>query len=136
MLTIPLPEPSNAGGRPPSKAKKAGNKTPRKATHKAKKASPRPEPTPTEVEARAENRRAYEQERNQTPERKELLRRVTQSRREEAKRLGLCVGCGETPIPGETRCESCAENHRQYRRQAEHRATLQKDQASGQGTMF
>ena len=46
---------------------------------------PRAEPTPEQIEAQKEARRAYEQKRNQTPERKELQRRVAQ---EEGKRPG------------------------------------------------
>ena len=44
------------------------------------------------------------------------------AKRQEAKRLGLCVGCGAPPIPDETRCETCAENHRVNRRQSQKNA--------------
>ena len=72
--------------------------------------------------ARRRPRRAYEQKRSQTPERKELNRRTALAKRQEAKRLGLCVGCGAPPIPDETRCETCAENHRVNRRQSQKNA--------------
>ena len=57
---LPLPEPSNSGGRPPRKAKPAGklprktsNSTPpRKATPKAKQTKPRPEPATAEVKTK------------------------------------------------------------------------------------
>ena len=66
------------------------------------------EPTPTEVEAKEQNQREYELR----PERKELKRRSTQDRRDKAKSLGLCVACGAPPILDQTRCETCAEQHR------------------------
>ena len=90
------------------------------------------EPTPAEVEAKEQNRRKYEQR----PERKELRRRITQDRRDKAKSLGLCVACGAPPIPDQTRCEVCAEQHRQYHRQAREKARQQREQASGQTKIF
>ena len=92
------------------------------------------EPTPTEVEAKEQNQREYELR----PERKELKRRSTQDRRDKAKSLGLCVACGAPPIPDQTRCETCAEQHRVGRqlwyaeRKAKERASQQREQASGQ----
>ena len=77
---------------------------------------------PMSPEDRLQHRRAYEQKRSQTPERKELNRRTALAKRQEAKRLGLCVGCGAPPIPDETRCETCAENHRVNRRQSQKNA--------------
>ena len=68
--------------------------------------------------------------------RKELQRRVGQARRTEAKSIGLCVTCWDPIIPGETRCETCAEQHPQYRRQATERAAQQRDQPSGQASFF
>ena len=52
---FPLPEPSNAGGRPPTRTKPAGkpprksstSKPPRKANPKAQQTKPRPEPATT-----------------------------------------------------------------------------------------
>ena len=85
------------------------------------------EPTPAEVEAREQNRHEYEQ----WPERKELTRRSTQDRRDKAKSLGLCVACGAPPIPDQTRCKVCAEQHRQYHKQAREKARQQREQASG-----
>ena len=90
------------------------------------------EPTPTEVEAKEQNQREYELR----PERKELKRRSTQNRRDKAKSLGLCVECGAPPIPDQTRCEVCAEQHRQYHRQAREKARQQREQASGQTKIF
>ena len=90
------------------------------------------EPTPAEVEAREQNRHEYEQRQ----ERKELNRQIAQAKRQKAKSLGLCVACGAPPIPDQTRCETCAEQHRQYRRQARERAKQQREQASGQARIF
>ena len=71
-----------------------------------RKPKARVEPTPAEVEARQERQREYERRRAQTPERKELKRRITQERRDKAKLLGICVGCWAPPIPDETRCKN------------------------------
>ena len=132
--------------------KKSTTPPPRRATTKKPKANrkmamPQPaaqprkpkarvEPTPAEVEARQERQREYERRRAQTPERKELKRRITQERRDKAKLLGICVGCGAPPIPDETRCKNCAKRHREYPRQAKERASQQKEQASGQTPIF
>ena len=102
-----------------------------------RKPKARVEPTPAEVEARQERQREYERRRAQTPERKELKRRITQERRDKAKLLGICVGCWALPIaPDETRCKNCAKLHREYPRQAKERASQQKEQASGQTPIF
>ena len=110
-FTFSLPKPANRGGHPHNWNKPAV-KTSRKATPKARKPKPLVEPTPEQIEAQKEARRAYEQKRNQTPERKELKRRVTQERRDKARLLGICVVCGAPPIPDNIRCETCAEKHR------------------------
>ena len=101
---------------------------------------PRVEPTPEQIEAQKEARRAYEQKRNQTPERKELQRRVAQERRDKARLLGICVVCGAPPITDNIRCETCAEKHRVSKRlsqrRARQRAAQQETQASGQTRIF
>ena len=48
----------------------------------------------------------------------------------------LPLSGGDPPIPDQTRCEVCAEQHRQYRRQAKERAAQKKEQASGQARIF
>ena len=50
-----------------------------------------------------------------------------QKRRQKAKELGLCRHCSNEAIPGQTRCETCAEKHRQaYRKSdADRRASSQ-----------
>ena len=90
------------------------------------------EPTPAEVEARKENRRAYDRQRAQNPERKEQHRLRAIARRNEAKSIGLCVNCWAPPIPDETRCENCAENKRKYRWDAKARKTQARIQQAGQ----
>ena len=125
-FTFSLPKPANRGGHPHNWNKPAV-KTSRKATPMARKPKPRVEPTPEQIEAQKEARRAYEKKRNQTPERKELKRRVTQEKRNEARSLGLCITCHGTPIPDQTRCETCAENHRVSRRQSQQRAINERD---------
>ena len=97
---------------------------------------PRVEPTPAEIEAREQNRHEHERHRNRTAERKELNRRFAQAKRQEAKSLGLCVTCGAPPIPDQTRCEVCAEQHRQYHEQARERTRQQREQTSGQATFL
>ena len=94
------------------------------------------ERTPAEVEAREQNRHEYELKRAERPERKEHKRRHAQAKRQEAKCLGLCVACGAPPIPNQTRCEGCAEQHQQYRRQARERANQQREKDSGQTGIF
>ena len=47
----------------------------------------------------------------------EYNRRLAQEQRQKAKELGKCRNCTEhTAIPGQTRCPTCAEAHRQSRR--------------------
>ena len=65
-----------------------------------------------------------------------MKRRVTQERRDKARLLGLCITCWAPTIPGETRCKTCAENHRVSRRQSQQRAINERDQASGQTRIF
>ena len=125
-FTFSLPKPANRGGHPHNWNKPAV-KTSRKATPMARKPKPRVEPTPEQIEAQKEARRAYEKKRNQTPERKELKRRVIQEKRNEARSLGLCITCHGTPIPDQTRCETCAENNRVSRRQSQQRAINERD---------
>ena len=43
---------------------------------------------------------------------------------------------GSTLIPDQTKCETCAEKHRQYRRQAKERVAQKREQASGQARIF
>ena len=134
-----MPKPQNAGGGPHAKEKKSRKENRKPTISKPrKKATPKrhPEPTPAEVEARKENRHEYDRNRNNTPERRELHRHQTQAKRNEAKALGLCVDCWALTIHGQIRCETCAEQHREYQKQAKKRASQQRNQDSGQTKFF
>ena len=88
------------------------------------------------MEARKQACREYERKRRQTPERKELLRRVAQARRDEAKKLGICKECPNPTIPDQAKCETYTEKHRQYRRRVKERTAQQRNQASGQASFL
>ena len=60
----------------------------------------------------------YEQAERKTPERREYQRQLAQEQRQRAKELGLCRHCSKPAILGQSRCETCAENHRQSRRRS------------------
>ena len=126
-FTFSLPEPANAGGRPASRKKRVG-KPARKITPSSptKKPAPKarhpkrcPEPTPSEVEAKRQERAEYDRRRNQTLERREHARLIAKEHRLKAKELGLCKSCTNSAILGQTRCPTCAENHRQSRRRSD-----------------
>ena len=119
--TIELPLPKHQG-RP--KTKKPARKPPqtppvtkprKEATPKTPKPRHRTELTPPEAEAKREERLEYERQRNQTPERREHHRLHAQERRRKAKELGLCKSCPNPAKPGQTRCPTCAEKHRESR---------------------
>ena len=139
-FSFALPESRNAAGIPKAKKKQSRKNTQslttKKATSKGRKPKPRVEPTPAKVEAKKENRRAYDRQRNQNPERKAYNRRNAVAQRNEAKSLELCIVCWAPAIPGETRCETCAENHRRYRRDAKDRKIQAREQASGQTSVL
>ena len=141
-VTIGLPEPSRKH---------------RKARVRAPRPTKPPTPEPTKIPARkppARKKRAtanitlptpeekrearleYERARNQLPERKRNNRDHSRQWIALARELGLCVSCHGIPIKDQTRCKTCAEKHREYRRRARERAARKRDQASGQGTMF
>ena len=77
-------------------------------------------------------RQEYEGRRNQRPERKEAHRKWGAQKRQRARDLGLCSDCSNPAILGQTRCETCAEKHRQRRRQSDRdrRATAKADRQS------
>ena len=98
-------------GKPKAKQKTNRKKATPQATPQPRTPKPRVEPTPAELEARDQNQREYNRNRNRTPERKELNRQIAQAKRQKAKSLGLCVGCGAPPsrtrpavrhVPGNT----------------------------------
>ena len=63
-----------------------------------------------------EERREFERVRSQTPERKEYRRQLRRKPIRIAKETGKCKDCSNPAIPGQTKCETCAEKHRQRRR--------------------
>ena len=120
-FTIPLPEPSNAGGRPPTRAKQAGKKTRKPSTQgraapKAKQTNPRTAPTPAPLEAEPREQLEPESKRTSTPERRKYRRLRAREERKKAIEAGLCVACRAPVIPEQSRCEQCAERHRVDRR--------------------
>ena len=65
----------------------------------------------------------------------EYNRRLAQEQRQKAKELGKCRNCTEhTAILHQTRCPTCAENHRQSRRlsDARRRAAAKEKPTTGQ----
>ena len=69
--------------------------------------------------------RLYEQARNRTLERREYRRRYAEEQRQRARLLGRWQNCSKPAIPGQSRCPTCAEAHRQSPRRshAERRRT-------------
>ena len=65
----------------------------------------------------------------------EYNRRLVQERRQKAKEASKCRDCSKPAIPGQTRCEACAESHRQSRRRsdAKRRATANEKTAIASG---
>ena len=125
-FAIALPEPANAGGRPPNRAKQAG-KIPRKATPKAQ-TKPCPEPSAAGVESNQEELPEFEQKSGKTAESRERVRLRAKEQHREAKELGRCKGCSNQAIPQQSRCQQCAEKHRVSRRkwQAQRRSAKDK----------
>ena len=72
-------------------------------------------PDPSQMEDRKQQRTEYDRQRDQTPERREYYRLHAQERRRKAKELGLCKSCPNPAKPGQTRCPTCAEKHRESR---------------------
>ena len=66
-----------------------------------------------------EDRREYYRVRNQEPERKEYKRQHSRKQNQIAKETGKCKDCSDPAIPGQTRCEACAEKHRRSRQKSD-----------------
>ena len=94
---------------------------PSNAISQTAKRTNEPPPKPATGTTKPPNRREYDRLRNQRPERKEFYRRHAQEQRQRAKESGLCRHCGNAAIPSQTRCEICAERHRQSRRRSDAR---------------
>ena len=94
-------------------------KAPVKTIAKEQPIRPAPSRTPEDIAAAEEKsrvaRREYDKKRNKDQERREYRRRYAQEQRQAARELGKCRDCSKPAIPGQTRCGSCAENHRQSR---------------------
>ena len=88
---------------------------PSNAISQTAKRTNEPPPKPTTGTTKPPNRREYDRLRNQRPERKEFYRRHAQEQRQRAKESGLCKSCSNPSIPGQTRCVSCAQKHRESR---------------------
>ncbi len=158
LQTILLPEPIRKGkkakGRPrPEKVKQPVRKArkpkePRKPSTdpSLKKEKPDHPPQPDENgqetniggpaahEAKLLQRREYDRIKNKSPERREYQRQLAQEQRQRAKELGRCRNCSKPAILGQTRCPTCAENHRQSRRRsdANRRAAAEETAPTGQ----
>ena len=66
-----------------------------------------------------QERTEYDRRRNQTLERRERARLIAKEHRLKGKKLRLCKSCTNSAILGQTRCPTCAENHRQSRRRSD-----------------
>ena len=66
-------------------------------------------------EAKRQDRQEYDRQRNQTPERRESHRLHAQERRRKTKELGICKSCPNPAKPGQTRCPTCTDKHRESR---------------------
>ena len=71
----------------------------------------------------------YDRARQQTPERQEYQRQNRRKSNKLAKENGKCVSCPNQAIEGQTRCEACAEQHRQS-----HRRSKEKKKAANPAT--
>ena len=126
-FSFSLPEPANSGNCSKTKKKQpvppprtsTASTRPRESPAKARKLKLHTKPDSASVETKKQDRAEYERRRNQTPERKEQARLLAQSRQRKAKELGKCRNCIQPAILGQTRCETCAENHRQSRRRSD-----------------
>ena len=100
------------------RAKPAQATLPYRATHDSTARASKPRPKPATATSPSPDRREYERLRRKRPERMEAKKRTAQERRRRARELGLCRDCNDKAIPEQTRCETCAEKHRQSRGRA------------------
>ena len=91
--------------------RKVEKRPPTKTTPAEKAANPKVKKTP-------EERKEYERTRNQIPERREHQRQNRRESNKIAKETGKCVSGPNQAIDGQTRCEACAEKHRQSGRRS------------------
>ena len=112
-FSFPLPGNINTRKKAPNKAEATA--VPREVADSAKTIN-KAKPKTAKSRTPSTNRQEYESSRRQQPERKAAHNEAAKKKREQAKFLGLCRHCKAPAIPGQTRCEECAEEHRQARR--------------------
>ena len=95
----------------------------------SKTSNPPEAKAPAIQEAKRQGRQEYDRQRNQTPERRESHRLWAEKRRRKAKEIGKCKSCPNPAKPGQTRCPTCAEKHREYKRRSK-----AKQEAMAEGT--
>ena len=107
ITTNPAYQPKPA---PKRKTKKPAN--PKPASARARKTSKPSTAQPVKPKASEKTKRV-----RLTPEeRQERPRARAAEKRRKLKESGLCKDCQQPAIPGQTRCQSCANKHRQSRR--------------------
>ena len=111
--TFPIPGRPRAGNKQTKRAKKKLPKPKPKGDGKRPPATRAKDPKPRGKRAGSTNRA-----RNRTPERREYRRHYAEEQRQRAKLLGKCQKCSKPAIPGQSRCPTCAEAHRQSRRRS------------------
>ena len=115
-------------------------KAPVKTIAKEQLRKPLPRKTPEEIadaeEKRQVARRVYEQARNRNTERREYNRLYAQEKRQKAKELGKCRDCSKPTIPGQTRCPTCVDKHRQSHQRAKAKRRAKQTVAPGQQAML
>ena len=136
-FTFPLPEPSNAGGRPPTRTKPAGkpprksstSTPPRKANPKAQQTKPRPEPATTEVEAKLRESFPARPEGEHFPVAQGAAPPPEVGTTPEGERIGTLCGLPLTGHTGPEPCSTRAEKHKASRRrwQAQRRSKKQEE---------
>ena len=84
--------------------------------------------TKPKVKKPPEERKDHQLTKSQTPARKEHLRNLRRRSSQAAKQSGKCVDCPNRAIENQTRCEACAEQHRQdYKRRQEKKKAANPD---------
>ena len=92
---------------------------PQESSPQGTKPKQRTAPDPVQTEAKRQNQVEYDRQRKKSPERVEYKRLYAQKRPHRARELGKCRNCSKPAIPGQSRCETCAEQHRQSRRRSD-----------------
>ena len=98
------------------KGKKTAVPTPTRNSSKPSNGTSQSRPELTSGPSTSPSRKEYGNLRRQRPDRQKAQRKAAQDTRQRAKRLGLCRDYRDQAIPGQTRCETCAEKHRLARR--------------------